>query len=220
MPKNRFELLQGQKKHWDEVFKSNPQMYGQLPSQAGQYAIDLFSSKGFSTVIELGSGQGRDSLYFLKAKFKLFAVEYSSNALAELKQKANEQGLAQNLKVLEQDAKEPLPLKNSSIDGVYSHMLLNMAFTTGELKSISQQVHRILSKDGIFVYTVRHIGDPHYGQGIDIGDNRFENGGFIVHFFDRSLVQDLATGFKIVDISEFEEGDLPRRLWQVTLQKE
>jgi hypothetical protein len=30
--------------------------------------------------------------------------------------------------------------------------------------------------------------DPHYGAGIDRGDDMFEVGGFIVRFFDRALI--------------------------------
>jgi len=44
-------------------------------------------------------------------------------------------------------------------------------------------------------------------------------GGFIVHFFDRALVDQLAAGFEVLEIADFEEGDLPRRLWRITEQR-
>jgi hypothetical protein len=47
----------------------------------------------------------------------------------------------------------------------------------------------------------------------------FENGGFIVHFSDRPLVDRLAEGYTVLEVHEFEEGELPRRLWRVTLRK-
>jgi SAM-dependent methyltransferase len=43
---------------------------------------------------------------------------------------------------------------------------------------------------------------------------------FIVHFFDRALVDRLATGFTLLDLSAFEKGSLPRRLWRITLRRE
>jgi hypothetical protein len=70
------------------------------------------------------------------------------------------------------------------------------------------------------VYTVRHTGDAHYGAGISHGDGMYENGGFIVHFFDRDLVNRLASGFTLVDLTAFEEGELPRKLWRITLQRD
>jgi hypothetical protein len=47
----------------------------------------------------------------------------------------------------------------------------------------------------------------------------YEVGGFIVHFFDRRKVEHLAEGYEILEIDEFEEGGLPRRLFRVTMKK-
>jgi len=40
-----------------------------------------------------------------------------------------------------------------------------------------------------------------------------------VHFFGRELVQRLARGFELLEVVEFEEGDLPRRLFRVTQRR-
>jgi hypothetical protein len=46
-----------------------------------------------------------------------------------------------------------------------------------------------------------------------------EAGGFVVHFFRRELVERLARGFELLEVAEFEEGDLPRRLFRVTQRR-
>jgi hypothetical protein len=46
----------------------------------------------------------------------------------------------------------------------------------------------------------------------------YEHGGFIVHFFDMPLIERLAAGFELVDVTDFSEGELPRRLARVTMQ--
>ena len=46
-----------------------------------------------------------------------------------------------------------------------------------------------------------------------------EAAGFVEHFFDHSRVRQLAAGFDMLDVHEFEEGPLPRRLLRVTLLK-
>ena len=56
--------------------------------------------------------------------------------------------------------------------------------------------------------------------GIHRGENMYEVGGFIVHFFTKKMVAKLAKGYTILEIGEFEEGQLPRKLYQVTLQKQ
>ena len=68
----------------------------------------------------------------------------------------------------------------------------------------------------MFVYTVRHTGDAHYGAGTFHGDDIWEHGGFAVHFFTRDLVDALADGWSLNEIHAFEEGGLPRRLWRIT----
>jgi hypothetical protein len=72
---------------------------------------------------------------------------------------------------------------------------------------------------GLNVYTVRHTGDPHYGTGIHRGEDMYEVGGFIVHFFSRQKVEHLAEGYDLVSIDEFEEGSLPKKLFRVTMRK-
>lgn len=47
----------------------------------------------------------------------------------------------------------------------------------------------------------------------------YEVNGFIVHFFSKEKVQHLAKGFHITNLHEFEESELPRKLYSVTLKK-
>jgi SAM-dependent methyltransferase len=118
------------------------------------------------------------------------------------------------------DVRTPLPFDDESFDAVYSRMLFNMALATVELNLVAAEVRRVLRPRGWHIYTARHTGDAHYGAGRDHGDNMFENGGFIVHFFDRPLVERLAAGSTLIEVADFEEGALPRKLWRVTLREE
>jgi SAM-dependent methyltransferase len=195
-------------------------MYGPDPSAPALYAIDLFCRGNASQVLDLGAGQGRDTLAFLRAGLAVTALDYAPNALAELTRAATAAGLAARLTTLAHDVRQPLPLPGESADGAYSHMLFNMALTTAELEGLAREVHRVLRPGGWHVYTVRHTGDPHHGTGITHGDNMTEHGGFIVHFFDRSLVDRLSDGFSAPQIVPFEEGDLPRRLWRIAQRRQ
>lgn len=99
-------------------------------------------------------------------------------------------------------------------------MLYCMALGTSELEFLSDEVWRVLRPGGLNIYTARHTKDPQYGTGIHRGEGMYEiAGGFIVHFLSREKVEDLAKGYKIVSIEEFEEGTLPRKLLRVTLRK-
>ena len=98
-------------------------------------------------------------------------------------------------------------------------MLLCMSLTTPEVEGLTHDVRRILRPGGLFAYTARNTSDAHYGAGIDHGDDRWEMGGFVVHFFDRALIDRLAAGFELIEVAEYAEGRLPRRLYAVTMRK-
>lgn len=214
------DVLDAQREHWQATFHANPTMYGTDPSEPGSYAVDLFTREGARHVLELGAGQGRDTLAFLRAGLSVTALDYAPEALTELHQAAAAAGLTGGLATTAHDVRDPLPLPEAGVDAVYSHMLFTMALTTQQLDRLTAEVRRVLRPGGLHVYTVRHTGDAHYGAGVDHGDGMFENGGFIVHFFDQALVDRLAAGFTLLDLTAFEEGGLPRRLWRVTLRKD
>jgi SAM-dependent methyltransferase len=214
------EALAAQREQWQVTFRGNPDMYGTHPSEPGAYAAGLFAREQTRDLLELGAGQGRDTLAFLRVGLTVTALDYAAGALTRLQQVANDAGLADRLTTVAHDVREPLPLPDGGFDAAYSHMLFNMALTTTELETLSGEVHRALRPGGLHIYTVRHTGDAHYGAGTSHGDSMFENGGFIVHFFDRALVDRLATGFALLDLTPFEEGSLPRRLWRITLRRE
>lgn len=211
-------LISGQREHWDTTLAGNPGMYGPEPSEPGRYAADRFRAEGLARVLELGAGQGRDTVAFLAAGLEVDAVDYAGDALAGIVSAVGPQ-LSAHLTTAVHDVREPLPFPTGSFDACYSHMLFTMALTTAELERLAAEVRRVLRPGGICIYTVRHTGDPHFGTGRMLGDNLCENGGFVVHFFDRPLVGRLAAGFVLEDITAFEEGGLPRRLWRVAQRK-
>jgi SAM-dependent methyltransferase len=212
--------LDGQREHWEGMFATNPDMYGTGPSDPARFAIDVLERASARDVLELGAGQGRDTLAFLAAGFNVSAIDYAADALRTLEGTADQQGFAHRLTTFAHDVRHSLPLQSASMDAAYSHMLFSMALSTVELDALGREVHRVLRPGGMHIFSVRHVGDAHYGSGIAHGDGMFEHGGFVVHFFDEALVDRLAVGFSLVDRAGFEEGELPRKLWRITLQKE
>lgn len=212
------EAIAGQREHWAATFEANPDMYGTDPSASGLAAAAAFTAAGHGSVLELGAGQGRDTLYLARQGMHVTALDFAAGTVETLTSKAQQAGLAQLVSVTRHDVRQPLPLPDASVDACYSHMLFCMALTTNELENLSRELRRVLRPGGLVVYTARTTTDAHYGAGIPRGDNMYEHGGFIVHFFDRALIDRLAVGFEVIDVAEFVEGDLPRRLARVTMR--
>jgi SAM-dependent methyltransferase len=211
--------LDAQQAHWENTFLETEDMFGDEPSEPARRAAELFKNEGKVRILELGAGQGRDTMFFAREGFHVHALDYSATGLMGIKEKAEELGLSQSITTLLHDIRKALPFEDNSFDACYSHMLFCMALTTAELEYLMQEIRRVLKPDGLNVYTVRHTGDAHYGKGIHHGEDMYEMKGFIVHFFSREKIEHLAKGYELVGIDEFEEGPLPRKLFRVTLRK-
>jgi len=213
------DFLNAQQQHWQNTFVQKPEMFGSEPSLPARVAARLFGEEGKTNILELGGGQGRDTLFFARAGFHVDVLDYSDSAVNAIAEKARQLELAESVTARRHDVREPLPFDDESFDSCYSHMLYCMALTTAELEFLSAEVRRVLRPNGLHVYTVRHTRDPDYGTGIHRGEDLYEIGGFIVHFFSKKKVEHLAKGYEILSIDEFEEGKLPRKLFRVTLRK-
>lgn len=218
-PTPRPEQAPDQREQWTRTYAGRRDFLGHDPSEIGHLALARFLEAGAHDVLELGPGQGRDTLLFAASGLVVTAVDYAEPGLDQIADKADAAGLGLQIRTVAADVRLPLPLPTAGFDATYAHMLLCMALTTAEIERLTSEVRRVLRPGGTFVYTARNTTDAHYGVGIDHGDDRWEMGGFVVHFFDRALIDRLAGGFDIVAVQEMEEGKLPRRLFAVTMQK-
>lgn len=211
--------LNAQQRHWEDMLATRPEMFGRDASEPARRSAAEFEAAGVRRILELGGGQGRDSLFFAARGFDVHVLDYAQAGVDTILQKASRAGLAERVTAAQHDVRRPLPVADGSFDACYSHMLFCMAFATAELEALAGEVRRALVPGGLCVFTVRNTSDPDHGRGIHHGEDLFENQGFIVHFFDRAKVERVAKGYEIVRIDELEEGKLPRRLFGVTLRK-
>lgn len=212
--------LNKQQQHWEKIFSCNASMFGEEPSSPAQWAARLFKEEGRTKLLELGAGQGRDTLYFARSGFEIFALDYCGKGLESLRERSRSSGLEGSVTPMQYDVRERLPFEDETFDACFSHMLYCMPLTTSELRSLSAEIRRVLKPGGLNIYTSRHTNDPQYGTGTNRGEDMWEiQGGFIVHFLNMEKVDLLSEGYDVVDITEFEEGELPRKLYRVTLRK-
>jgi SAM-dependent methyltransferase len=210
--------LDAQRQHWERALTERADRFGIEASDPARAAADLFRREGAKKILELGAGQGRDTLFFAAEGFNVDALDYADSGLTAIRAKAAAARLDERIEATKHDVRQPLPFADGSFDACFSHMLYCMALTERELHSLAAEVKRVLRPRGLNVYTARTTSDPDYGEGEHRGEKLYELAGFVVHFFDRELVERLANGFAIVGIDEFEEGALPRRLYRVTLR--
>ena len=211
--------LDQQSQHWEKNFSNKPEMFGLEPSISAKKALNFLKEKKINNIIELGAGLGRDSIFFAKNNIKIQALDYSSSGIKIINHKIKKDNLSNYISTKLFDVREKLPFKDNSIDACYSHMLYCMALTIADLQKLNNEIHRILKPNGLNIYTVRHTNDGDYKNGKHIGEDLYENDGFIVHYFSEEKVNSLLNGFKNITLEKFEEGTFPRKLFFIVNEK-
>ena len=194
-------------------------MFGLEPSISAKKALNFLKEKKINNIIELGAGLGRDSIFFAKNNITIQALDYSSSGIEIINHKIKKNNLSNYISTKLFDVREKLPFKDNSVDACYSHMLYCMALTTKDLEKLNNEIHRILKPNGLNIYTVRHTNDGDYKNGKHIGEDLYENDGFIVHYFSEEKVNSLLNGFKNITLEKFEEGTFPRKLFFIINEK-
>ena len=211
--------LDQQSQHWEKSFSNKPEMFGLEPSISAKKALNFFKEKKINNIVELGAGLGRDSIFFAKNNIKIQALDYSSSGIKIINHKIKKDNLSNYISTKLFDVREKLPFKDNSVDACYSHMLYCMALKTKDLEKLNNEIHRILKPNGLNIYTVRHTNDGDYKNGKHIGEDLYENDGFIVHYFSEEKVNSLLNGFKNITLEKFEEGTFPRKLFFIVNEK-
>jgi len=211
--------LDQQSQHWESNFSSKPEMFGLTPSLSAKKSLKLFEERKIDKIVEIGAGLGRDTIFFAKNSIHITALDYSPSGIKIINQKTKKDNLSNYISTKLFDIREKLPFGNNSIEACYSHMLYCMALTTNDLEKLNNEIQRILKPGGINIYTARHTKDGDFQNGIHIGEDLYENDGFIVHYFSEGKVNSLLNGFKNISLEKFEEGTFPRKLFFVVNEK-
>ncbi len=88
--KNGFskEVLDAQYSHWEKTLANSPEMFGKDPSEPAGKAAELFKRAGKINILELGGGQGRDTLFFAQNGFRVTVLDYSEEGIKTITKKA------------------------------------------------------------------------------------------------------------------------------------
>jgi SAM-dependent methyltransferase len=213
------KLLNQQSQHWESNFSSKPEMFGFEPSFSAKKALEIFKKNNISSIIELGAGLGRDTIFFAQNGIYVQAIDYSLSATNIIKKRSKENNLEALIKVENYDIRKKLNFDNENFQACYSHMLFCMALSNQDLEDLNKEIWRILKKDGMNIYTVRNQTDGDFKKGIHRGEDMYEMNGFIVHYFSENKIKELLDGFINVSIENFDEGKFPRKLSLVINKK-
>jgi SAM-dependent methyltransferase len=203
---------------WNKVYSEDSSFFGEGPSDFAKKCYEYFLQNKVTKILDLGCGQGRDSIFFSLNNLEVYAVD-SSIVATEGIHKFNENNYQQiNVKCI--DVRQGLPFEDNCFDAVYSHMFYNMNFTNKELEFLFQESYRVLKTNGLLCFSVRSDNDELFKTGLKVNDDIYEINGFQIRFFSKEQIKSLLSSFnfKIDEIlSSIEE---PAGLYLVFCHKD
>jgi len=157
---------------------------------------------GCASILELGTGQGRDTKYLVDSGMKVIAVDYSETACNQLQNR-----FGSKVVMMQCDLREGIGLPRASVDACFSHMLLTMDFTDEQLFKLMSDLKRVVVPGGLIMFSVRNQRDPGFGKGENIHGSVWENEkGFAVRYYSEEDIRRFSEGFTIESITEYSEG--------------
>jgi len=206
--------LDEQIKYWNAFYKDSQTPSN--PTSFAKYCLPLI--KNNSSLLELGCGNGRDSIYFAQNNISVYASDISSNAIENIKRHVNANNIGNIIFINEDFTDFNTNRYTENFQAIYSRFTIHTILKE-KISKVFKWSYNALSDGGLIMIETRSTKDPLFtsGKGSLIEHNTilYEEG-HIRHFVERDeLVNSLLNeGFDLVEDTESDnlsiyEGDNP-----------
>lgn len=195
--------------NWKTVTDDNSKTYFWTnPSEESYYYSAKWKNEGCRSVLDLGSGLGRHSIFFAKNGFKVTATDISNdglNFLREWKKKENVDCLCKQA-----DMKK-LPFANDAFDCIFAFHSISHCDTKG-MQQILNEIKRVLKPDGnIFctlcskeTWSFTEAGFPHIDENSILKTDGPEKD--VPHFYvNLEDIQKLFADFELIRVRHIDD---------------
>ena len=143
---------------WEEAYGDDPPHWAVdlTPSLFAQEFAQEMSDRKLKSVLEIGCGNGRDSIFFARAGLKVSAVDVAPSAIKLAEENAKEAEVDIDFQVANA---EKLPFKDGEFEAMFSLSVLHAT----KLEKSMLEVNRVLADKGLaFIYI---YGDTEFADG-------------------------------------------------------
>lgn len=137
-------------------------------------------------MLELGCGEGNDSIYFANQGHTVTATDFSDIAIKQDKERWSNPRL--RFEIL--DISTPFSWGDKSFSVVYARLSLHY-FRDDATKAIFKEIHRVLRPGGLLCCMCKEVRDSIYGKGNEIEPDMYELDGHVRHFFSERYAKRL-----------------------------
>ncbi len=166
-------------------------------------------------ILELGCGNGWDTLDLLNAGCNVIASDLSTENLRTVKR------TSPHADSVQLDNSQPLPFASHSIDVSLASLSLHY-FTWTVTLQIASELKRCLKTDGTLLARFNSTNDHHYGASseLEIEPNFYQVRTSTKRFFDEPAVRTFLHGWDIQFLEEniIHRYEEPKSVWEVLAQ--
>ena len=154
--------LENSKQYWNEFYKNCNCELLNTPTSFAIFCIEKYLNKK-SNIVEIGSGNGRDSIYFAHKKHTVYAIDLSHEAI-KLEQKIIPGDIQNNINLINDNFITYNYNQIKKIDVFYSRFTMH-TITEKDEDIILQKIYDSLSQEGLCFIEARTINDPMMSKG-------------------------------------------------------
>ena len=206
--------------YWSDMY-SKPNVFGTGSTKLAKLAFDLIKDKPIKNMLEIGCGQGRDTIFFSEKNYFVETFDISENAISFVNKTTKSLNL-KNINAIVHDVEQTFPYSVKSFDFVYSNLALQF-FDIDSLTNIFKNIYSVMKDDSTILFSTKKKGDKYHDYGSKINDDAFEYNGIIRYFYDKSILEQLfQSKFEILrfeDDRHVNPNQTISEWWKILLKK-
>jgi len=157
------------KYYWDIFYKKKSAV--NFPSPFAEFCIKNYIKRG-SKILELGSGNGRDAIYFSKKQNHVIAIDQSIESFSFIDKAPNHTTSPMRIESINNDFIKYDYMQHVGVNIVYSRFTLH-AISIEEEQMVLDKTFQLLSSGGRFLIEARTTKDSLYGVGEHLGGHAY-----------------------------------------------
>lgn len=174
--------------YWKNKWSNRP---SEPATNFAKRAYKLIKINNLKTLLDLGCGDGRDSIYFFNKGLQVTAIDFSESGIRRLKARQN------RINCILKDIRN-INFTENSFDAIYTHLALHY-FDDKTTSKVFNNLHKILKRGGLMFVKCKSTDDALFGKGEKVGDNMYKEG-HTRHFFTKEYMIEQLRRFKIIKV--------------------